>query len=174
MKSLILLFLFSFATSLVTINWTVDEDYAIRFDTSAASGTFKGLKGDITFDPTDLKNAQIDVNADVNTISTGNTTKDNHARNSSWFDAEQYPTIRFVSTSFTKATAGYVVTGQLTLHGTTKKISFPFTFEETATGGLFVGDFQVNRKDYGINGNAFSFAVGKEVDIELRIPVSSQ
>lgn len=36
----------------------------------------------------------------------------------------------------------------------------------------FVGDFKINRKDYGINGNIFSFAIGKEFDITLRVPVT--
>lgn len=152
--------------------WQIEDDYYVRFDTSGAEGTFRGLNGEIYFDPAAPDQASMDVSVDVKTIATGNETKDKHARGESWFNAATYPTIRFVANRFRATTTGYEVTGLLTLHGTTKKVTFPFTFNPTDTGGIFEGRFEVDRKDYGIKGNFFGWAVGRNVEVELRVPVS--
>lgn len=153
-------------------NWTINEDYEVRFKGGGAEGTFSDLKGTIQFDPTNLAGSKMDVSVAVNTISTGNTTKDKHAKGKSWFHAEQYPEIRFTSKSFQTAKEGYEVSGDLVLHGETKTITIPFTFEENEAGGLFKGTFSLNRKDYGIKGPIMGIMVGSEFQVDLKVPVS--
>ncbi|MEM6398207.1 MAG: YceI family protein [Bacteroidota bacterium] len=177
MKTKVFLLFFStvffLAAAIVTNDWQIDDDYTVAFDTGRAEGTFSGMDGEILFDPSDLANSSMDVTVDVATIETGNDTKNKHARGESWFDAEKYPTIRFVGDDFSRAGEGYKVSGKLTLHGNTKSIDIPFTFSPNgADSGLFEGSFTVNRKDYGIDGNFWGFVVGKEVEIKLRVPVS--
>lgn len=155
------------------LGWNIAEDYVVAFSTGSAKGTFSELDGTIVFDPTTPNEGEMDVSVRVETIDTGNKTKDKHARGDSWFDADQYPTIRFVSDNFTTVDGKYSVSGKLNLHGITKTVNIPFQFEEKSDGmGVFVGSFTLNRKDYGINGNAFGFMVGKEVTVDLRVPVS--
>ena len=60
--------------------YMIAEDYAVRFDTRAASGTISGLVGEIVFDPAVLNLAHIDVTVQVATIATGYKIKDGHAR----------------------------------------------------------------------------------------------
>ncbi len=153
-------------------NWNISDDYNIRFSGRGAEGTFKGLQGTVDFDPQNLSNARMDVQVDVKTIDTGNSTKNRHAKGDSWFDAAKYPLIKFRSKRFARSSSGYVVTGDLTLHGTTKEVRIPFTFSERTNGGLFEGKFNVNREEYGIEGPLFSFTVAEEFEIELRVPVS--
>ena len=173
MNYLLPLLLSAGATSAFTVftHWQVGPDYAVKFDGRGAAGTFTGLRGTIDFDPRDPAAGRIDVTVDVATISTGNATKDRHARGEGWFDAERYPTIRFRSTAIGEGTESYTMIGELTLHGTTREVRFPFTFTPRDAGGVFEGSFTVKRKDYGIEGTFGQFAVSNEFAVQLRIPV---
>ncbi|MEM7572664.1 MAG: YceI family protein [Bacteroidota bacterium] len=172
--SLAIISFFSFSAFVVDnlISWNISDDFAISFKGRGANGVFKDLSGTVVFDPDNLQTALFNVQVDASTIDTGNATKDNHARGKKWFDVEQYPTISFRSQSFKKQGDAYLVKGELSLHGVTKEIELPFSFSEVNAEGLFTSSFNINRKDYGINGNAFGFAVAKELEVELRVPVS--
>ena len=153
-------------------NYRIADDYVVQFEGRGANGTFRGLEGTIEFDTDRLAAARMDVRVAVATISTGNKTKDKHARGEGWFDAARYPTIRFQSTAFRRTADGYLVNGRLTLHGTTREIEFPFTFMPRADGGRFEGQFEVNRKDYGIEETFGQFAVTDNLTVTLRVPVT--
>ncbi len=152
-------------------SYTISEDYVIAFDGSGAEGTFRGLSGEIVFDPAELSAARMDVSVDATTIETGNQTKDRHARGDAWFDVERYPKITYVAQEFTRTETGYLANGILTLHGVSKSMPLPFTFTPTADGGLFVGSMTVDREAFGIEGPWLAFTVGDEFEVELRVPV---
>jgi polyisoprenoid-binding protein YceI len=154
------------------INWNIDPNHVIKFSGGKVGGTFSGLRGTIDFDAQNLAQSKIDVTVDVNTIKTGNSTMDKHAIGDSWFDAAKYPIIKFTSSNFAKTTDKIIVTGTLELHGVKKQIQIPFTFSNTNGKGTFVGGVKINRKDFGIKGNMFGFAVSSEFDIALQVPVS--
>src|SRR5882724_4067259 len=128
-------------------NWKIADNYSVKFEGGDPSGEFGGLKGTISFDPTDLPSSKFDASIDVATINTGNGMKNTHAKSDKWFDADKYPAIRFKSTSITKISAGYEAKGVLDMHGVQKEIAIPFTFENN----IFKGSIQVNRLDYNIN-----------------------
>ena len=161
------------AAGFLADSWIIDPAYAIRFSGTKAEGTFTGLTGTIVYNPSELAKAAMDVAVNASTISTGNSLKDKHARGESWLDVAKYPSIRFRSTSFAKTSAGYLVTGNLTLHGVTKAVAVPFQFSQPGGQGLFTGRFRVNRQDYGIKGNLFGFSVGDDIAVELRVPVAA-
>lgn len=152
-------------------SWKIASNYSVKFSGTKVTGIFSVLKGSITFNENDLKNAKMDMEIDVNSIKTGKDKMDEHAKNSSWFDAVKYPKITFKSSGFSKATTGYSVSGELNLHGIKKQVSIPFTFANKGKEGEFNGFIEINRKDYGINGNMFSFMVGDVFDIQIKVPV---
>ena len=93
-----------------------------------------------------------------------------------FFDVEKYPTITFKSTSVKEVVKGKLeVTGDFTLHGVTKRITFPVTNAGTQPGmqpgtvvaGFIDGALTINRNDYGIK--AFPGALGDEVAISLNV-----
>ncbi len=151
--------------------YTIADDYVIAFDGSGAEGTFRGLSGEIFFDPADLPAARMAVSVDAATIQTGNSTKDTHARGDAWFDVERYPQITYVASEFSRTDQGYLANGTLTLHGVSKPIPLPFTFVPTAETALFVGRMTVDREAFGIKGPWLAFTVGDEFEIALRVPV---
>ncbi|AII54326.1 YceI family protein [Hymenobacter sp. APR13] len=156
---------------LLVSSWNLDPNYTIRFAGSRAEGTFTGLTAAITYNPADLSSAFMRVTVDAATIKTGNSLKDKHARGEDWFDVATYPKIYFQSTEFSRVGSGYAVRGDLTLHGVKKSVTIPFQFSQQGDKGVFTGQFKVNRKDFGINGNTLGFTVGEELDVTLRVPV---
>lgn len=159
------------AFTFINYEWAIQNDYVVKFSATGANGIFKKLNGTINFDPNNLSAAKMDVSVDVNSISTNNNKKDKDAKNDSWFDAAKYPIIKITATHFTKTTNGYATTGFLDMHGVKKEITIPFTFQVNGNTGLFIGEFVVNRKDYGINGPMFGFVVSKEITVSLKVPV---
>ena len=85
------------AFTFLTSSWNIDPNYSIQFSGSKVEGTFSGLKGTIQFDPNNLPNSKIDIAVDPNTIKTGNSTKDSHAKGESWFNTSKFSTIKFKS-----------------------------------------------------------------------------
>lgn len=150
-------------------DYKISDGYAVKFSASGASGIFRTLKGDISFDEKNLSASKFNVTIDVTSINTGNGLKNTHAKGDKWFDAKKYPVIRFTSKEITKTGNGYNAKGELEMHGVKKDISIPFTFAKNAGGGTFAGNFQVNRTDFGI-GNPGG-KVDDVIKLEVTVPV---
>jgi len=147
--------------------WQVADNYEIRFETSNAEGTFKGLNGTIAFDPQKPSEASFDMSLKVSTISTGNSTKDGHARGKRWLNAEVFPTITFVSKEVEPKNGQYFVKGDLQIKGITKEVTIPLSYNNQT----FTGSFTITRQDFGIKGSIMSFIVGDEITVNLKVPV---
>lgn len=132
-------------------------------------GDLTGLKGAIKFDAKKPAKSSVDVTVDVNTIDTDNDRRDGHLKNEDFFDAPQYPTIRIKSTAITAGADlnHFNFTGELTMHGVTKPISFPFTAENSGDGAMFKGNFEINRNDFGVGKSGGS--MNDTVAIELSV-----
>lgn len=131
------------------------------------SGTFNGLSGTINFDPSDLSSSSFNVSVEVNTINTGIDMRDNHLKKEDYFNADKCPKINFASSNIKTGDKDYIITGQLTIKGTTKTISFPFTAIKKDNGTLFTGNFSINRKDFNVGGG--SAVLGNNVDVSLKV-----
>lgn len=173
MKHVFLILISFIAIEVSAQNWEIKEDYEITFSGTKAEGSFGGLKGTIQFDPNDLINARFNVLLEVSSIATGNKTKNKHARSENWLYAEVFPEIRFSSTQITKAPNGYVAVGQLDLRGVQQEVYIPFTFSNQGEEAVFQGTLQVNRKDFGIEGNFMEFLVGDEFKVKIRVSVKA-
>lgn len=156
-----LIVMMSAATTLYAQSWQIGK-YEVMFSNNSASGIFKTLTGTITYNPQDPSTAKFDITIDVASINTGNGLMNKHAKGKDWFDRGSYPSIKFVSTAVTKTQ----VTGNLTMHGVTKSISFPYTFKAAGNGGTFNGSFSVNRSDYKIG------KPGGEVDEAVKLTIT--
>lgn len=118
-------------------------------------GAFSHLQGKIVFDPKEAAKASFDVSVDAATINTDNGLRDDHLKKEDYFDVQNYPHIRFVSTSVTPGKEGkYNVSGKLTIKSTTKDVSFPFTASPMGNDYIFSGSFTINRKDFGVGGSS--------------------
>jgi polyisoprenoid-binding protein YceI len=130
------------------------------------NGTFKGLQGNIMFDPANAASSSFDVTIDASTVNTDNSLRDGHLRGDSYFDVKNFPRIHFVSTQVTGKNGSYKITGKLTIKKTTKVISFPFNANASNDGYLFKGNFTINRKDYDVGGTS---TISDELTVALNI-----
>lgn len=151
-----------------TLNWSIDEDYSIKFSSSKASGGFETFTGDVLFDENNLQDSRFDVQVDVKSIKTGNFMKNSHAKGKNWFDADQYPTIDFTSKEISKTTDGYEVTGTLSMHGVDKDFTMPFSF----VNNTFETSFTVDRTDFNIGATTgMAKKVPHEIKLDISVPV---
>jgi polyisoprenoid-binding protein YceI len=144
-----------------------DVNFTIKNFGINTPGSLKGLKGTINFNPADVASSSFSVSVDVNTINTGVDARDNHLKEEEYFDVKKYPVITFSSANIKKDENGYLVTGNLTIKGVTKAVSFPFTVENQNNGILLNGNFSINRKDFNVGGS--SAVLGNSVNVSLKV-----
>jgi polyisoprenoid-binding protein YceI len=74
-----------------------------------------------------------------------------HLKAPDFFDVEKFPQSTFDVTSLEKAEEGsWNISGNFTLHGVTKNITFPATVSQNGDTVKINADFDINRKDFGI------------------------
>jgi polyisoprenoid-binding protein YceI len=128
-------------------------------------GGFKKLTGTATVPAGKITDAKIEVTIETDSLYSDNAGLTTHLKNADFFDVKTNPTAKFVSTAITAEKEGYKVTGDMTLNGKTKSISFPATI--TAVGGNFTlaAEFKIDRTQFGMN-----YGKGK-VDDEVALKV---
>jgi polyisoprenoid-binding protein YceI len=145
---------------------------------SKVRGQFSQFEGTVVIaeDPTA---STVQVAIDAASIDTRDETRDNHLRSADFFEADAHPTMTFTSTSVEADGGEYTLTGDLTIRGVTKPVSFELEFEGVANdpwGGTragFTAVTEISRKDFGLEWNAALEAggvvVGDKVKIQLEI-----
>ena len=121
-------------------------------------GRFNDFSGTITIDRADPAKSSFALSIPINSIDTNNVKRDEHLRAPDYFNAKQFPTMSFQSTKVKAVDGGYEVTGDLTLHGVTKPVSFTIKGGDkvvefpkgTKRIGL-VSTFSIRRSDFGVN-----------------------
>ena len=74
-----------------------------------------------------------------------------HLKSPDFFDVEKFPQSTFDVTAITKGSdSAYTVSGNFTLHGKSKNISFPATVSQTGDTVKIDARFNINRKDFDI------------------------
>jgi polyisoprenoid-binding protein YceI len=132
-------------------------------------GDFSGLKGSIVFDPKALSTSRFNVSVSSKTVDTDNRARDNHLRRSEYFDVEKYPQISFVSTKITESTTAgrFYVFGNLTIKAITKSVQFGFEATPSVNGYIFKGEFELNRRDFGVGGTSISMSDNLNVSLTV-------
>jgi polyisoprenoid-binding protein YceI len=96
-----------------------------------------------------------------------------HLKSPDFFDVGKFPKASFASTGIKTGGdngAPYTVSGNLTIRGVTKPISFPATITASPTKVDATATFTINRKDFGITiGGKPEDPIKDEVEIRLTI-----
>jgi polyisoprenoid-binding protein YceI len=148
----------------------------VKWGVLKEEGIFRDFDGMLVYDPAHPESARIDVVAKTASLDTKNETRDQVVISDDFLDARHYPTIEFHST----AVDHNVVTGNLTIHGTTRSVRFPVTslgtHEIPSIGKLagFETTFTINRRDYGVLGTHWGAVPGVLSDtVELHITIGA-
>lgn len=131
------------------------------------TGSFRGLKGVIIFDPANLSAAAFNVSVQANTVNTGNGSRDKHLKKEDYFNVASYPELNFTSNKISSNGNAYTVEGALTIKGKKKNISFPFTVVAISNGYQLKGQFKINRLDFNVGSS--SWVLSDELTVSLTI-----
>ena len=164
--------------------WTLDPSHSdVSFSVrhlmvSKVRGRFNTVTGELVTGANPLESS-VTATIDLNSIVTGDENRDNHLRSTDFFDVANHPTMTYRSTSLRPSGDGFVLDGELTLHGVTKVVPLklevngfqPNTPMGTRAGFSATGE--ISRSDFGIAFNmpleGGGVVVGDKVSINLEV-----
>jgi polyisoprenoid-binding protein YceI len=170
-----------------TITWKIDPAHSrAEFKVkhmmiSNVKGSFSGVAGTLLEDTADPTRSRVEATIEISTITTGDEQRDTHLKSADFFHHEQHPVMTFKSNRIEKkGDEEYAVTGDLTLHGVTKPVTFsvegPSAPGKDPWGNTRIGlsaTTKINRKDFGLTWNAAletgGILVGEDVQIVLDV-----
>ncbi len=192
MKKLVALFALVVATqiSFAQSVWNLDAAHSnVKFTiiysgVAEMEGKFNTFDGRIVCTKDNFQNAVITFEVDAASIDTDNTMRDDHLRSDDFFNAEKFPKMTFVSTSFTEVQDNkYRLEGNLTIRDVTKRVVFDVTYGGTRidargnTRAGFVAKTTINRMDYNLKWNRMVETlpvVSHDVDIKVNVTFTKQ
>jgi polyisoprenoid-binding protein YceI len=168
------------------MNWQIDPthshlSFAVRvLSVSTTRGRFHALRGHLHIDEQNPANSWVEAEVEAASIDTHIKLRDAHLRSAAFFDVKQYPTISFTSTNVEHVGGqNYQVTGNLTLHGVTKPITFDVAYRGQSTlmgarTGL-TAKATINRNDFGVGrGAAVQLVASSIATIEIDLEAVQQ
>jgi polyisoprenoid-binding protein YceI len=164
--------------------WVIDgshtsaEFVARHLMVTKVRGGFGSVTGtiEVADDPTA---SRVEVVIDTASISTADADRDGHVKSPDFFDVENHPEIRFVSTAVRPKGSSWVLDGDLTIKDITKPVTLDFDFVGLAADpwgnqkAAFSATTTVEREDWDLNWNvaleAGGVLVSKKVNIEIEM-----
>lgn len=164
--------------------WVVDKPHStvtfkVRHLMSFVPGQFHDFDATVAIDRNDPARSSVDFSIQAKSIDTGTADRDEHLRSADFFEASKYPMITFKSDKVTpKSKTSYDVTGDLTMHGVTKRITVPVEFLGFGKDprGIEKAGFDIelalDRKEYEISWNQVLDEGGLLLGDEVKISIS--
>lgn len=124
---------------------------------SRTVGRFNELEGSYQIDADNPSANAVELTIQAASIDSNHKKRDDHLRSPDFLDVNQFPTLTFKSTGYEGADAKGLLTGDLTLHGVTKSVSFEVEKVgegEDPWGGYrsgYVATTTINRSDFGVS-----------------------
>jgi polyisoprenoid-binding protein YceI len=173
---LALLFAGTVAPASAADDYAIDGMHAgVSFKISHAGlswtqGRFNDFSGAFSIDP-EASKCSFNMTIKTSSIDTNNKKRDGHLSSPDFFNVKQYPTMTFKSTAVKAIKDGYEVTGDMTIRGKTKSISFSLVggrkgeFPKGVQRTGFSTDLVLKRSDFGMD--KFKEMLGDEVYISI-------
>jgi polyisoprenoid-binding protein YceI len=169
-----------------TTTWQIDPNHSTaqfvirHLGISNVQGDFTKVSGTVTLDEVDISKSTVTASIDMSSVDTRVTGRDNDLKGPNFFDVANFPTMTFMSTKIEKVGDSKLkMTGNLTLHGVTKEVTFDVDGPTAPINQMGVrrgaeATAKISRKDFGVS--ADPVVVGDEVsitlDIEMVVPGS--
>jgi len=136
-------------------------------------GRFNDVDGQVSYE--EGKSLSLNIAIDVDSADSGNEQLDEHLKSPDFFNAVEFPQMSFKSSSAKPIGAGrFEVTGDLSIHGVTKRLSVTVDASKIATmGGKtragFECTFEIKRSEYGMTYGVEQGSLGDQVRIIVAI-----
>lgn len=162
--------------------WSVDPSHSeVQFKVkhmmiTNVTGSFNEFDAKIETEGDDFFNSKINFSANIPSIDTKNTQRDEHLKSGDFFDAAQFPELTFASTSIEKQDqANFLINGDLTIKGITNPIQFKAEFggiNKDPWGNMKAGisiEGKINRENFGLGWNAALETGGVMVSKDVKL-----
>lgn len=162
--------------------WAIDTGHSVaefsakHMVVSTVKGVFREWSGTIVFDESNPAASSVEATLKAASIDTGIEARDNHLRSDDFFNAEQYPTLSFKSTSVVVEDAThYAVTGLLVIRDVAKPVTLNVEYDgqiKDAYGkqrAAFTAETTINRKEFNLNWNGVIETGGVVVSDKIKI-----
>lgn len=162
--------------------WTIDPAHSeIGFKVkhmmiSTVSGQFDDFTASVHTSSDDFINSDISVEIKTDSINTNNSDRDNHLKSDDFFNATQFPEMRFKSKKFD----GETLVGDLTIRDITKEVTLDVNFNGIAvdpygqTKAGFEISGEINRKDFDLKWSALTEAGAIVVSEKTKLIIDAQ
>jgi polyisoprenoid-binding protein YceI len=158
--------------SIVGFTITASKIFKVRRE-----GQFKDFTGELAYDPHHPADTHVDLTVFTDSIDIRNADHNQLLKSGAFFDVDHYPTMHFESSSTDMKPDGtFAMTGDMTIHGITRRMTIPVKLREDSRGGLgavFETTFQIDRTQFGLNGipnmKGFKVSISKDVQIHIAI-----
>ena len=167
--------------------WQIDTahsaaEFAVKhLMISTVKGYFADVQGTVTADDANPAASTVEVTIGVASIDTRDDKRDAHLKSGDFFDAEQYPTIRFTGKRINGPVDGeFTLVGDLTIRDVTREVTLAVESAGRARdpwGGERAGyaaTTRINRKDFGLTWNVALEAGGVLVGDDVKISIDLQ
>ncbi len=143
---------------------------------SAFYGRFNGVTGSVQWSKDDPSATSINITVDANSVDTNDEKREQHLKGPDFFSVKQHPTITFKSTKVTGSAKSLKVTGDLTLLGKTKQVSFDATLVGERALGKRMGHragweatLTIKRSEFGMKYAVANGILGDEVKLTISL-----
>ncbi len=171
-------------TTAQAATYMIDADhtrvgFTVRHMFTNLSGSFKTFSGSMQMDTKAGTISAIKAVVETASVDTHHQKRDSHLRDADFFDVKKHPSMTFTGKQFKKSGGKIEVTGDFTLLGVTRPVTF--TTEILGEGKDPWGNVRagltayakINRKDFGMDFNKVldtgGLLIGEEVTIVLEI-----
>jgi polyisoprenoid-binding protein YceI len=133
-------------------------------------GGFKKMTGTATVTDGDLSTLKIEVEIDVDSMYTDDTKLTGHLKSPDFFGVKENPTATFKTTKVEKSDKGYTITGDLTLLGKTKPVTFAATASVAGDTLSISSEFKIDRTNWGM-----TYGKGQvDNDVKLKLEMTAK
>jgi len=142
-------------------NWNLDSVHsAVGFEVDYLAGTFRGQFRDVQVElDTAGSGARIQGSAEVASVDVKDENLAAHLQSPDFFDAERFPTLRFVAEDVDLDSESVVVPGEITIKGVTKPVEVTGTLSAPIADAYGSERFglklsaSLDRTQFGLNWN---------------------
>lgn len=133
-------------------------------------GGFGKLSGAATVADGDLTKLKMEVDIDCDSLYSDDPKLTAHLKSPDFFGVKDNPKATFKSTKVEKTDKGYTVTGDLTMLGKTKAVTFPATVTTAGDTLTLTAEFKIDRTQWGM-----TYGKGKIADeVALKVAVAAK